>query len=298
MEEKGIATVGTFDGFHIGHRDLIRRLKNVAGEHTPIVFTFPTHPLAVVAPSRVPPLLCPREHTIERIKATGVQVVLLPFDKAMSRLDAKAFMTFLRDKYGVKVLLMGFNNRIGSDKITSHAEYEQIGQSVGVDVLFAPEVTAVSNPERTISSSYQRELLRAGDVASYALNCGEPFYLDGVVTKGRQLGRKLGFPTLNISINHGLIIPASGVYAGSVEVGGTPYPSIINIGTNPTISEHNSLTIEAHAYDTQLPELYQSPVTVRFDRYLRPERHFPSLSALTAAISSDIITARTLSKIK
>lgn len=291
-----VATVGTFDGFHAGHRRLLGRLQREASSRgaESLAVTFDTHPLAVVAPGRVPRLLMSRADVESHIVAAGVdRIEVMHFTGEVAALTARQFMEYLRREYDTCALLMGYDNSIGSDRPGTPEAYIAAAGDAGIDILFdEPYVDPVTG--LTPSSTLLRRLLGEGDMATYTRLAGEKFGMRGTVAHGQRNGHRLGFPTLNVVPDEALCIPAAGVYAGAVNVGGNDYRAVVNIGTNPTIAAGNALTVEAHAIDTDLGERYGSEVTITFDKMLRHEQRFDSLEQLREAIAADIATARAL----
>lgn len=288
-----IATVGTFDGLHGGHLHLLDTLQKEGRRRglATMAVTFTGHPLATVAPERVPPLLQSRHDVIRLIERAGVdRVVFLDFTLELAAYTASAFMRFLHQQYAVDILLMGYDNTLGADRLVARSQYVEAGREAGVEVVFAD---AYINPltGHTPASSLLRKLLADGDVETFALNAGRQYHLEGIVEHGRRNGHRLGFPTLNLRPQAGICVPATGVYAGTVEASGNIHPAVINIGCNPTIANDNPVTIEAHAIDVNLGELYGRQVAVTFLRRLRGERRFGSLEELKSAIAADIAAA-------
>lgn len=291
-----IATVGTFDGFHAGHRDVVARLCREAEARglEPVAVTFDRHPLASVAPDRVPPLLMDRADLEHHLRRAGVShTLVLPFTPELASLTAEQFMRMLRQRHDVAVMLMGYDNRIGSDRPSTPEQYVEAGRRAGIEVLTAPRYSHPITGE-TPASTLLRRALAEGDTDRYALYAGRPYSVGGSVTTGRRNGHRLGFPTLNIDIDPGRAIPAPGVYAGTISLDGADYPAVINVGHNPTIAAANPLTVEAHAIDADLGERYGARVQATFAHRLRDEQRFDSLDSLRAAIAADVLRAKAL----
>lgn len=283
-------TVGTFDGFHLGHRHLVGILCDVAAERglEPVIVTFANHPLTTLAPERAPGLLTSRsEHSLS---LPGVRTALLDFDRQMAAMTASEFIGLLRERLNARLLLTGFNNRLGSDGPADIDRYRGIGAHVGCEVIAAPPLTL---PDGLVpSSSAIRLALLEGNPERAAAMLGRPYRLEGTAVSGRQNGRKLGFPTINLRPDAGRLIPAPGVYAGLMDVAGHHgLPAVINIGHNPTVATAGALSIEGHAIGAELPYEYGGPVAFSFLRYLRTERRFESLDALRGAIAADVEAA-------
>lgn len=292
MSDMGhIAVVGTFDGVHRGHQFLLDELRTrgAAAGLSPFVMTFSTHPLAVVRPDAEPKLLTTIDERLELLGNEGVDdVVVLPFDDRLRMMSAREFMAMLRDRYRVKELLVGFNHRFGCDRLGNVDDYRRIGSGIGVDVAAAPEYRPDDGV--AISSSAIRKSILEGEVAAAAKSLGRSYSISGVVGRGKQLGRTIGFPTANVvDVDSAKIMPVTGVYASKVSVDGQSLPAVVNVGCRPTVdrSADAALTIEAHIPDFS-GDLYGAPITVAFDRRIRDERRFPSLEALRSQIALDI----------
>lgn len=292
MSEGGhIAVVGTFDGVHRGHRFLLDELRSrgEAAGLSPMVVTFAAHPLSVVRPEAAPKLLTTLDERVRLLREAGAgDVVVLPFDDELRQMSAREFMAMLRDRHGVRELLIGFNHRFGRDRLGDPADYRRIGREIGVDVAQADEYRPADGV--AVSSSAIRKNIMDGDVAAAARSLGRSYSVAGTVGRGKQLGRTIGFPTANVvDIDPDKILPATGVYAATVTAGGKPRRAVVNVGHRPTVdtAADAPLSIEAH-----IPgfagDLYGEPVEVAFDRRIRGERRFPSLDALRSQIALDV----------
>lgn len=283
-----IATIGTFDGVHSGHRALIEKVHALAGGARPLVISFRVSPAAVIS-GESPRLLGTADERRRAIEALGADVVLLDF-AAVRDLDAAAFLRRLRDM-GVGTLVMGFNNHIGHDRLDADA-----AAALGI----IPVINAGTFADGgTVSSSAVRAALADGDMAKAAAMLGRYYSVGGTVVAGRQLGRRLGFPTANIEpADSGVVLPPDGAYAAVVSVDGRDYPAMVNVGTRPTVDTGTRRFIEAHLFDFDA-DIYGMPVEVAFVRRLRPERRFDSLDALAAQLAADRKSAfEVLSNIK
>ena len=292
MDSKGrIATVGTFDGVHTGHLAVIGFLKTLAASRdlTPVVITFDRHPLETVAPARAPLRLMDPGVEAERLRSLGVEVRVEAFTPALMKLSAREWMERIRSGLGVEALVVGYDNTFGCDGVDmSVADYARLGAGMGIRVDEAPVVAGVS-------SSAIRKALLSGDAESAGRMLGRPYRLGGTVVKGRQLGRQLGFPTANVSVPSGRLVPARGVYAATALLDdGQEAPAVVNIGVCPTVAEGLAPTVEAHLIGVEA-DLYGRLLTLDFTARLRGERRFGSLSELKAQIASDVRDAECLS---
>ncbi len=289
MSDCYVATVGMFDGFHKGHKDLISQLLALAAEHgmKSCVISFGNHPLSYLAPERAPKNLMKRDVMYDLICEQGVDdVKLFDFDQSFASMTAYEFLKQLHDHFDVRVLLMGFNNSFGSDRLRSREEYVEAGKKAGVELLFAKEYKINGI---TPTSTLQRKYIAEGRLDDYAAMANCLYHLCGTVVKGKQNGRKIGFPTFNVDLDDkNMLVPASGVYKGAVVVNDDTCMALINIGTNPTIGVDNPQTIEAHAIGRDYGDCYGKAIKVVFEAKIRDEKKFASLEELQRAIEADV----------
>ncbi|MDE7115728.1 MAG: riboflavin biosynthesis protein RibF [Muribaculaceae bacterium] len=283
-------TVGTFDGVHLGHRKVVEYLSELSAARglTPAVITFEPHPLAVIAPERAPLLLETPEERERCLREAGAEVIVLRFDESLRRMTVKEWLGRLATEFDTRLLVAGYDNTFGSDGMTMGVrEYGEIGKEYGIEVAEAPVVEG-------ISSTNIRRALAAGDTAAAARMLGRPFSISGIVTHGRELGRRLGFPTANIQTDASLLLPAPGVYAADAVLrDGSRHRAVVNIGTAPTVSQGLPMTTEAHLTDFS-GNLYDSELRLEFLRRLRDEQRFPDLDALKERIANDITDAQNI----
>lgn len=274
-----IAAVGMFDGVHKGHAHLLRQLKVEAAERDlePLVLTFARHPLSVLHPESAPAVLTGTGLRADLIRRLGIDNIgILDFSSDDFRLAAAEFMDRIRDEYGVEALLMGFNNHIGSDRMTC--------QELAAEGL--PVIGASRYPDLKVSSSAVREAVVGNDFAKAEELLGHPFTIRGTVVGGRRLGRTIGFPTANIvPEDHAQLIPDDGVYAVGVRTDAGTYRGMANIGMRPTVGGTNR-TLEVHLIGFE-GDLYGEVVDISFIRRLREERCFPDLQALKEQLAGD-----------
>ena len=283
-----IATVGTFDGMHRGHQLVASTLLQLSLERglQPMAITFRQHPLSIIAPERAPKLLCTTEEKIELMRGAGLNPNALEFDKKMQMLSARQWLEYLRDGYGARAVLLGYDNTFGHDgRSLSIEAYKEIGRDLGLEIYVAPHIDG-------ISSSAVRKTLREGHVEKVNEMLGRLYSLKGEVVTGNQIGRTIGFPTANILVDEELELPAHGVYAveASIEES-TPRPAIVNIGVRPTVEDAGHVSVECHIPGFS-GNLYGRQLKIRFTRRIRGEERFASLSALQAAIARDLSSLR------
>ena len=229
--EPCVATIGCFDGVHRGHRYLINQVCEVAAEkglHAAIV-TFPVHPRQVMQTDYQPQLLsCLHQKTDLISQLDADYCFMLPFTRELSQLSAREFMQLLQKHYHIQVLVIGYDHRFGHNRTEGFEDYCRYGQELGMEVIRAK---ALVEDGVSISSSHIRNLLRQGAVHEANRCLGYEYYLDGTVTDGYKVGRKLGFPTANLlPACPEKLIPAEGVYAVYTYVQGIRYGGMLNIG--------------------------------------------------------------------
>ncbi|MBO6028501.1 MAG: riboflavin biosynthesis protein RibF [Bacteroidales bacterium] len=289
-----IATTGFFDGVHLGHRLVIERLVCVARERgdESLVVTFWPHPRAVLQDgARELRLLNSLEEKKGLLRALGVdRVEVLDFTRSFAALTAREYLTLLRDRFAVTTLLMGYDNRVGSDRLTA-AALRTVSDEIGIELIELQPLSFRAEPQaesrnRHISSTMIRRSLEEGDVESAAEMLGYGYCLNGVVVAGNRLGRTIGFPTANMKLYEPLkLVPGRGVYVVEAEVLGRKYRGMTNIGLRPTVGG-SFTTIETHILDFD-EDIYGLSMRITFLRRLRDEVHFPSLDALKDQLEKD-----------
>ena len=283
-----IATTGFFDGVHRGHRLVIERLVSEArkrGDESLVVTMWP-HPRAVLQDgARELRLLTTLEEKKELLEGLGVdRIEVLDFSRSFASLTAEQFLRdILQARFGVTTLLMGYDNRLGSDRLTA-SSLKGIADGIGLELVELEPLTGVCR--YPISSTKIRKSLEEGRVDEASEMLGYGYSLTGVVVAGNRLGRTLGFPTANMKLYEPLkLVPARGVYCVEVKVLGETYRGMTNIGMRPTVGG-TVQSIETHILDFD-EDIYGLPLTVTFLRRLRDEAHFPSLEALKEQLAKD-----------
>lgn len=288
MRNEYCATIGFFDGVHRGHQFMIDSLTTMAhaqGRQS-LVITFDRHPRQVVHADYVPQLITTTDEKLQLLHATAAdRIEVLHFDAQMAQLSAYEFMRqVLHEKYGVAMLLTGYDNRFGHNRAESFADYVRYGEEMGMEVR---QNTPIDIDGLRVSSSLIRRLIVEGNITE-ASNCmGHPYSITGSVAHGFQEGRRIGFPTANIVPESAeKLVPGNGVYATRVSVeGGEWMPAMLNIGTNPTFQRQQT-TIEAHIIGFE-GDIYGRKARVEFGRKLRDEQRFESVEALQKQLEAD-----------
>ena len=291
-----IATTGFFDGVHTGHRLVIERLVSLAHERgdESLVVTFWPHPRAVLQDgARELRLLTTLEEKKAMLAALGVdRVEVLDFTRAFASLTAEQYLRdILRTRLGVTTLLVGYDNRLGSDRLTAPA-LAPLAQEVGIELIELPPLSfRAESRNLEVSSTKIRCALQDGRIEEATSMLGYGYSLTGVVVAGNRMGRTIGFPTANLRLYEPLkLVPARGVYVVEAEVLGKKYRGMTDIGTRPTVGG-TFPTIETHILDFD-EDIYGLPLTITFLRRLRDEIHFPSLEALKDQLILDRAACR------
>jgi riboflavin kinase / FMN adenylyltransferase len=283
-----VVTTGTFDGVHLGHRQIIKRLRQVAeniGGET-VLLTFYPHPRMVLFPDdhRLK-LLSTQKEKIELLAKAGIDhLIIHPFTKEFSMLSSEEFIkNILVSTIGTKKLVIGYDHHFGHNREGSFSHLKQFGPIYGFDVEEIPEQDI---DHVAVSSTRVREALLAGDVTTASHFLGYDYTLSGEVMKGKELGRTIGFPTANIQPDAGYkLIPANGVYAVMVEVQGKMYKGMLNIGFRPTVGGTGQ-TIEVHILNFN-QTIYGSGIKLYFKSKLRDEKKFEGIEFLKQQLEKD-----------
>ena len=294
-----IATTGFVDGVHLGHRLVIERLVSLAHERgdESLVVTFWPHPRAVLQDdARELRLLSSLEEKKALLKGLGIdRVEVLDFTRAFAALTARDYLRLLRDRFSVRLLLAGYDNRLGSDRLTAPA-LRPIAEELGMELVELPPLSFQAQPQADtgnleISSTIIRRALEEGRVEEANAMLGYRYGLRGAVVAGNRLGRTIGFPTANMQLYEPLkLVPGRGVYVVDVEVLGRQFRGMTNIGVRPTVGG-TTISIETNILDFD-EDIYGLPIQLRFLRRLRDEIHFPSLDALKAQLALDRAACR------
>ncbi|MDL2247594.1 bifunctional riboflavin kinase/FAD synthetase [Bacteroides sp. OttesenSCG-928-J23] len=283
-----VASIGFFDGVHVGHRYLISQVKEAASRlgMASALITFPVHPRLVMNADYTPELLTSYEEKIDLLAATGIDYcIVLPFTPDIARFTARDFMnTILKNQCHVGALVIGHDHRFGHNRTDDFTDYCAYGRELGIEVIRG---RACVLHNTTVSSSVIRRLIREGDIALANRYLGYNYRLEGVVTDGHKVGRTLGFPTANLQIRQTFkLLPPDGVYAVHVEVDGKEYAGMLNIGQRPTMDNGTNRSIEVHILQFN-SDIYDFPLTLRFVQFIRNELKFASKEALKEQLEAD-----------
>lgn len=294
--ERSVVTIGAYDGVHRGHRAVIEEVRDIGRREglRSVVVTFDRHPASVVRPESAPKLLTDLEQKLDLLAGTGVDAtVVVRFDAEQAREDARHFVRrVLVEGLGVAKVVVGEDFHFGRDRAGSVPMLRELGVQHGFDVEPVELVHRDDGVEEPISSTAIRRALAGGDVAIATRLLGHPFQVRGHVVRGDQRGRLLGFPTANVEVPSAMCLPADGVYAGwYYRADGKPHATAINLGRRPTFYEHAEHSmLEAHLihYDG---DLYGEWAKVEFTDFLRSERKFDGIDALSLQLKQDVDAA-------
>lgn len=283
-----VATLGFFDGVHIGHRHLIDQVKEEAERQglPSAVITFSVHPRKVLQKDYQPKLLCGYEEKIEQLESTGIDYcITLPFTVELSELSAKDFINnILKDTINVGTLIVGYDHRFGHNRAEGFEDYVRYGNEVGVNVIKATELKF---SDYDVSSSQIRRLLAEGKVTTANKLLSYNYKLSGKIVEGYQVGRTIGFPTANMKVwERFKVIPALGVYAVFVQIGNEIFKGMLYIGTRPTLHSDDEVSVEVNVFDFE-GNLYNRFLSVEFVDFIRADMKFETKESLVNQIHKD-----------
>jgi riboflavin kinase/FMN adenylyltransferase len=287
--------IGVFDGVHLGHQAVI----STSAEHakaangTLVVVTFDPHPEKVLRPQAAPHLLTATQHKIALIQGLGVaHLLIIPFDKQFAATEPEDFVQQLvKRSKPLREICVGHEWSFGKNRRGNLELLKKLGAQFYFNVVGIPQVEV--NGE-LVSSTTIRQAIEAGDLRKAAEMLGREYTILGTVVRGDDLGKKIGFPTANLSA-HNEQFPPNGVYFAEAKLDGVAYPGVVNLGYRPTVSSSKTERIlEIHLLDFE-HDIYGKDLEVRFIRYLRPEKKFENIDALVRQIERDVQQARELS---
>ncbi len=284
--------IGVFDGVHLGHQAVISTSAQHAKEAggTPVVVTFNPHPAKVLRPDKAPHLLTATKHKIALIRELGVEhLLVIAFDREFAATAPEEFVHHLvAHANPLREICVGHEWSFGKNRAGDLALLQKLGPKHHFDVV---GIKPVAVNGMVVSSTEIRRAVEAGELAKAAEMLGREYTILGTVKAGAQLGRKLGFPTANLSA-HSEQFPPNGVYAAEARLDGAVLRGVANLGYRPTISgEKPERLLELHLFELD-HDIYGEDVEVRFTRFLRPEKKFANLDELTAQIARDVVQAR------
>ena len=293
LPKGGVVTIGNFDGVHLGHQEMLRRVVGRARElgAPSVVLTFDPHPMRVLHPQRAPRLIQTLKQREEAIAALDVDaLVVVPFTRDFAALPAEEFVRDLLGRcLGVREVHVGSAFAFGCGKRGNVELLSRLGEEVGIRVV---PLDVVADGGEPVSSTRVRTLVETGAVAEARRLLGRPFAMEGVIAKGDRMGRKIGFPTINLKSENELC-PRDGVYVTKVLLRSfeRTFTCVTNIGRRPTVYEDYAITVESYILDFS-SDVYGEPVRLAFFERLRDEKVFPSMLELTAQIRRDVEATR------
>ncbi len=284
--------IGMFDGVHLGHQQVIRQTIHDSHQHSgfAVAVTFDRHPKTIVAPERIPPLIYNLNQKLRAISSLGLDATLLiEFNEDFSHKPADVFIREVTSGFGhVHSICVGSNFTFGYKRGGNVEVLKNLGRELGFAVHGLAAVALDGEP---VSSTRIRKAISSGDFDAAGQMLGRAYSLAGIVEKGDQVGRKLGFPTANINVD-GLAVPPSGVYATHAAVRGQTYAAATNIGVRPTIAQSVAqLRVETHIIGFD-QEIYGEELELIFSERIRNEQKFASMDELKKQVARDIQTAR------
>jgi len=285
-----VVTIGTFDGVHLGHQKVIGRLREFARKHDgeTVIFTFDTHPRLVTAPGETNlRLLTTPEEKNRLLEKFGIDhLIVHPFNKAFSELSYSEFVEkILVEKIGTHCLVVGYDHKFGKNREGGFEYLQQCADNFGFHI---EKLEALEVDDLRVSSTKIRNALESGEIKTANHLLGYTFSLHGTVVNGKQMGRKLGFPTANIEASDkNKIIPGYGVYAVKVDLSQAEYFGMLNIGSRPTFNNNaDNRSIEVHIFDFE-GDIYGSEITLKFVDKIREEQKFANIEMLVAQLQKD-----------
>ena len=289
----GVLTIGNFDGVHLGHREMLRRVVGRAREldAPSAVLTFDPHPLKVLHPQRAPRMIQTFRQREEAIAELGVDALfVVPFTREFASMPAEEFVRDLLGRcLGAREVHVGTGFVFGCGKRGNVDLLSRLGKECGIRVV---PLDVVSEGDEPVSSTRVRSLLEAGNVAEVRRLLGRPYAMEGIISKGDRMGRKIGFPTINLRSENELY-PRDGVYVTKVLLRSfeRTFTCVTNIGRRPTVYEDYATTVESYILDFS-SDVYGEPIRLSFFERLRDEKVFPSMIELTAQIRRDVESTR------
>lgn len=287
-------TIGVFDGVHRGHRHLISRLAREARSDGLLagVVTFKNHPISVLRPGARVEMLMDLDERVRLLGETGVDFVApVSFDRDLARLSAAEFLAILRERLNVRKLVVGPDFAMGRNRDGNSQTLPALARRAGFEFI---SVELMTDPAGIVKSTEIRRLIASGEVSGAAQLLGRDFSVRGAVVLGQRRGRELGFPTANLEIPPGFLIPADGIYATWAHVEGAgARMAATSVGKRPTFDDGDHRTVEAFLLDFS-GDIYGRTVRLQFARRLRGEEKFDSVDALLERMDEDVRQTRAL----
>lgn len=290
---KVVATLGFFDGVHMGHRHLIDQVKKEAERQglPSAVITFPVHPRKVLQSDYQPKLICGYTEKIAQLVTTGIDYVFsIPFTREISMLSANDFIcNVLSDQVNVSTLVIGYDHRFGRNREEGFEDYVKYGNAKGINILQATELRL---DDDNVSSSEIRRLLMNGNIVKANNLLTYHYTLSGKIVEGYQVGRTIGFPTANMKIwEKYKVVPQLGVYAVYVHFNNNVKEGMLYIGKRPTLHNDPQISVEVNIFDFD-GDLYNQSLTVEFVDFIRGDEKFTTVEKLIESIHRDKVQVK------
>jgi len=293
IESDSVVTIGTYDGIHLGHKEVLKKLTDEAekGNYTSVVITFSPHPRLVLYPEQKDlKLVDSEEEKIIKLRNLNIDIlIIIPFNKEFAALSYTTFVEeFLIKKLNIKKFILGKDHRLGKQREGDYSALQKLSFKYGFSVDY---VSTLKYNDIEISSSKIRKAIINGDIELANFMIGNRFTLKARVVEGQKIGQKIGFPTANLIVETpDKIIPGEGVYAVKVKYKNILYKGMLNIGKNPTVTNDNTIKIEVHIIDFD-KNIYGDLMEIFFVKKIRDEKKFDSLDLLKEQLNNDKIAA-------
>lgn len=285
LSKSTIATIGTFDGIHIGHQKILNSLARFAKENSlkSVVITFDPHPRKVINKKNSIELINTIEEKKEKIKTLGIDYLIVQkFDEKFSETEANKFVEILKNNINIEKLIVGYDHRFGKNRNADINDLKKYGKELNFEVI---EIDALEIEEVNISSTKIRSAIKDGNIRQANSYLGYNFFLGGEVVKGHSRGKELGFPTANLKIDEDKIIPKNGVYLVKSKIDHQDIYGMMNIGYNPTFN-NKSKKIETHFFNLN-KNLYGKIIKIELLEYIREEKRFETVDDLIQRLKLD-----------
>ena len=285
LSKATIATIGTFDGIHIGHQKILNSLARFAKENSlkSVVITFDPHPRKIINKKNSIELINTIEEKKEKLKTLGIDYLIVQkFDEKFSETEANKFVEILKNNINIKKLIVGYDHRFGKNRNADINDLKKYGKELNFEVI---EIDALEIEEVNISSTKIRSAIKDGNIRLANSYLGYTFFLSGKVVKGHSRGKELGFPTANLKIDEDKIIPKNGVYLVKSKIDHQDIYGMMNIGYNPTFN-NKSKKIETHFFNLN-KNLYGKIIKIELLEYIREEKRFETVDDLIQRLKLD-----------
>ena len=285
LSKSTIATIGTFDGIHIGHQKILNSLVRFAKENSlkSVVITFDPHPRKIINKINSIELINTIEEKKEKLKTLGIDYLIVQkFDEKFSETEANKFVEILKNNINIEKLIVGYDHRFGKNRNADINDLKKYGKELNFEVI---EIDALEIEEVNISSTKIRLAIKDGNIRLANSYLGYNFFLSGEVVKGHSRGMELGFPTANLKIDEDKIIPKNGVYLVKSKINHQDIYGMMNIGYNPTFN-NKSKKIETHFFNLN-KNLYGKIIKIELLEYIREEKRFETIDELIQRLKLD-----------